>query len=127
MVFIQLVMGVNRPKPFPNNLLRRTWLWAHRVIGDTSLVLAWVQIWQGILVISDRNVLLALSIAMGLFMAGSAVVTPMYFMLISSIKATEQDEEEGPSRSILSHVLPEEAEQQRDAMFHGCGHCSQVF
>jgi hypothetical protein len=91
--------------------------------------MAWVQIWQGIL-IETGNTRVALAIVMALFMAGSAVLTPLYFMAMSWVKAREQDEEEGPSRSMLSQVSqvqPEDAEMPRETMFHGCAYCTQVF
>lgn len=128
-VLLQLVMGVLRPKPYPNNLLRRVWLWGHRTIGDASLIMAWVQIWQGIITIPEQSTGTAFAIVMGLFMASSAVVTPLYFMVVASIKAQEQDEQvvDGPSASMLSQVQPDVEKHPRDAMFHGCGYCTQVF
>jgi len=139
-VILQAMLGIFRPKPYPNNLKRRLWLWLHRVIGDGSLIMAWVQIWQGIFTVTEQNAFLSLAIVMGMFMVSSAFVVPIYFMMQQSIRAEEaiQPDDLDSVASILSNdaslvasILAvdgqEEETHPRDAMFYGCGHCTQVF
>jgi len=132
-VIVQLVLGVCRPLPYPNNLKRRLWIWGHRAIGDSSLVLAAVQIWQGIMTVTDRNAFLALVIAASLFMASAALVVPAYLLVRQSSEAADAQSDAPVSAvaSLLSRRptadLDAKDDQLRNTMFHGCGHCSQVF
>lgn len=134
-VLMQLVLGVCRPQPYPNGLKRRSWIWAHRAIGDGALVLAWVQIWQAVKTIADPNVFVAFCIVISMFMLSSAVVTPVYLMMMQTLEAEKaalhDDGSSSPKSNLIDAGQTDEAVEHpahpRDAMFYGCTHCTQVF
>jgi cytochrome b involved in lipid metabolism len=135
-VFMQLVLGIARPRPFPNTFKRRFWLYTHRILGDGAIVIAWIQIWESVSLyaVSEHGTWMAMTIVSCLFMISAMVVVPAHYMLVAS-RAEQLDdlESESMTGSRLSleatgrQVAAEDEPHPRDAQFFGCGYCNQVF
>lgn len=131
-ILLQVVLGIVRPKPFPNTFLRRIWLWTHRTVGDGAMVVAWIQIWEAVSLLPDMTTLRQLAIVSCLFVASAAVVAPAYYMLVLSRPEKDPDGTSvaDPSHEVsIDNSLPStvENEHPRDTNFFGCGYCNQVF
>eukprot|EP00746_Dinoflagellata_sp_MGD_P136017 gnl/MRDRNA2_/MRDRNA2_70008_c0_seq1.p1 gnl/MRDRNA2_/MRDRNA2_70008_c0~~gnl/MRDRNA2_/MRDRNA2_70008_c0_seq1.p1 ORF type:complete len:566 (+),score=52.77 gnl/MRDRNA2_/MRDRNA2_70008_c0_seq1:62-1759(+) len=130
-VLMQLVLGIFRPAPFPNNLKRRFWLHAHRLIGDGAIVVAWINIYESTAVMAEGDSFYALTISALLFMCSTMIVVPAYYMLLASrgeaqgvpnsVPGSFIGGDRGSAHGESIHVDP------KTAVFFGCGYCSQVF
>merc|ERR1712060_775035 len=123
----QLIIGVVRPAPYPNTFLRRVWMWAHRVVGDGVLVLAWINLWEALGAWYggfNMNIIVPF-----VLMFATAFLTPSYFMFKSAraeAKANlESPEEDSAARDVIVR-MPTENLVNTDNYF-GCGHCDRVF
>jgi hypothetical protein len=138
-IALQVIFGLMRPAPYPNDFKRRLWLWCHRVVGDGGIVIAWIQIWESVVFWKnmDEGAYVRMCIVMGLFMASSAIVVPVRLMFLAAIKDREMEEQGGsmissatPSFTPLNRVIAADAadgDHPRDAVFFGCAYCNQVF
>lgn len=136
-ILLQVVFGVMRPKAFPNNFVRRFWLYVHRTVGDGAIVLAWLNIWEAVSMYAgtDQSQYTIAAIVACMAMCSSMVVAPVYYMLVSSRAdaAMEAGNLGGSQISIgssmrdMSRQVSRDGEHPRDAAFFGCAYCSQVF
>jgi hypothetical protein len=118
-VLLQVILGIARPKPYPNDLLRRVWMWAHRFIGDSAIVVAWVNLWEAIAQNPDTPIIPVTIVT--LMLQVTAVIGVPFFLMA---KASKEEEESGGI--IVSAPPPADAEGPV-AHFYGCGDCNQVF
>lgn len=118
-VLLQLILGIARPKPYPNNFLRRVWMWAHRFIGDSAIVVAWVNLWEAIAQNPDTPFIPVAIVT--LMLQATAVIGVPFFLMA---KASKEEEESG---SNIVTAPPPTDEEVPVAHFYGCGDCNQVF
>jgi len=126
-ILLQVVLGFLRPKPYPNNFRRRIWVFTHHTIGDGAIVIAWVQIWESVSILTDQATLLTMTIVAFLFMACAMLVAPAFYMLVGSRRDRELENESVASGSLVHASPTPDNEHPRDAHFFGCGYCNQVF
>jgi len=127
-VVMQLILGVVRPQPYPNSFLRRVWMWAHRIIGDGVIVLAWINLWEA-LGAWFGTPLVSMTIAVPfVLMITTALLVPAFLMFKAS-KAEQlkeqSNDEEGEARDVVVRMPTDLIKNSSN--FFGCGHCDQVF